>query len=371
MEFTCNTKPLSDGLSLGVINQNVSKFYKKSCLAQVSVADSSTLKVNLEAASLKTEISVKGHAEGSPSTPIFVDSLLFKQLMSTLDSNTVTLSLEESGLKIVSGKSKFTLPKMVETSDLELSAPDMPESIVSSFDKVDKEGWKFIKEHQMYAIAMSFVTPVYTKVWVGESGDVLVGDFDNSLFTHSKKGNLRSTCLVSDTIVNLFNSVPDDAKIKKASDTEYIIYFETDAMTYVSEFTTQLESDESVGSYNSEIILSMMTKDADNCIKVDPSKISKLLNQAVLLSEADDGITVTIDNNIFTLKNDKVDGKVEGSASKEIKFSLDFNIESLKSVVSNYGDSEVFVTPIYQDDESAGLLFWNKDLCTLISGSEE
>ena len=176
MKFICNTKPFADSLDLGIINQNVSNFHQKSCTVELTASEK-MLKINIEASQIFTEIHIPGKGEEGTAT-VFVDSLLLKNLASTLDSQTITLEFNDSGLVLTSGKSKFTLPKMVDDVDFDLKAPVVPDSFDESID-LSREDWKFVKDFQMYAISMAYITPVYTKVWVGENGDVLVGDFDN------------------------------------------------------------------------------------------------------------------------------------------------------------------------------------------------
>lgn len=367
MKFTTNTKPFADALDLGIINSNVSNFHKKSCIVQVS-ADSNTLKINIEASMICTEIRLKGSGEGEPAT-IFVDSLLLKQLAKTLDSATITLEFEDGGLIIRSGKSRFTLPKMLDSTEFELKAPVLPEYTANSID-VDKSDWKFIKENQMYAISMAFIHPVYTRVWVGESGDVLVGDFDASLFTHSKKSKLGNTCLLTDTIINLFNSIPEGAKLTKV-DRDYLIQLTADSYEYVTQFTPLYEDDEEVGSYNSDVFLDMMGHPESNT-KVTTSAVTKLLNQALLLSTtSEDTIKFGVHNNVITLKDRNVDGQIpaaEGDAS--LDYEVEFKLELLKQVIANYSDETINISPMKQEDEAVGIIAWNNELTTIVAGVE-
>lgn len=370
MKFQVSTKPLSDALSLGVINGNVSKFYQKSCLAQV-VATRNTLTINLEASQILTELRLKGSGDADNSGIMFVDSLLFKQLVSTLESPTVTLEFVEGGLILHSGKSKFNLPKWIDVADMELKAPRLPEYTSTSIP-VDKSDWRFIKDRQMFAIAMSFIHPVYTKVWVGDSGDVLVGDFDNSLFTHSKKNKLGNTCLLSDTIINLFNSIPEGASLIKV-DSSYLIQVKTDGYEYLSEFRPKYESDESEGSYNSDIILQLMEHPMTNCIKLPTAAVHKFLNQAELLSTStEDQITFEVANKTVTLHDSNVDCKVD-IAGDTCPYTIQFKTSLLKSVISNYKDEAIMVSPMIQPDENGndtanGIVVWDEDLTTVIAG---
>lgn len=367
MQFTCNTKPLADALGLGIINSNVSKYYRKSCLAQLS-ATKNTLKVNLEAESIVTELLIRGAGDAESAPSIFVDSLLLKQLVSTFDTATVTLEFLENGLVLRAGKSKFTLPKMIDSVEMELNAPRDVSSEVGVAVDIKKDVWKFVKEHQMFAIAMSFVHPVYTKVWVGDNGDIIVGDFDNSLFTHSKKGNLGATCLLSDTIVNLFNALPDGAKLFKYG-RSYVIRVDLDSYTYVSEFTPQYEEDEGVGSYNSAIFLDMMKHPETNSVQVSAAAMNKFLGQAALLStNTEDSIFVAIGDGQVKIYTDDVNCQLDAKGITAEVYTAEFKVETLKSVVSNYADADnVFIAPMIQEGEVIGLLFWNADVTTLIA----
>ena len=99
MTFTCNTKPLIEALSLGVINSNISKFYRKSCLAQISGDSSDTLVINLEASYIYSEIRLKGYKEGEGDIPtVFVDNSLLKSLVSTFENATTTFEFTDSGI---------------------------------------------------------------------------------------------------------------------------------------------------------------------------------------------------------------------------------------------------------------------------------
>lgn len=363
MKFICNTKPFADSLDLGIINSNVSNFHQKSCTVELTASDK-MLKINIEASQIFTEIHIPGKGEGEPSS-IFVDSLLLKNLASTFESSTVTLNFEENGLIITSGKSKFTLPKMVEGGDFDLKAPQVPENLDGAID-IDQADWKFIKEYQMYAISMAFINPVYTKVWVGENGDVLVGDFDNSLFTHSVHSKLGKTCLLSDTIINLFNSLPAGSKLIPLDDS-YVIQLKTDSYEYLTQFTPLYESDESVGSYNSDIFLGMM-QHSENGVKVNTVALTKALNQALLLStNTQDSIFFSFADGVLHLTDKNVDCSIEVEGVSN-DFKVEFNLERLKKVIANYSDETINFIPMMQDNEVVGIMVWNSQLTTIVAG---
>lgn len=369
MKFVTNTKPLSDALDLGVISSNVSNFHKKSTVVQVT-ATKSTLKINIESAFVCSEILLRGQGDEDTSVTVFVGSLILKQLVNTLDSAQVTLEFAENGLILHSGKSKFTLPKLVDADELELASPTIPD-YDSKEIAIIKQDWKFIKDNQMFAIAMSFIHPVYTRVWLGASGDVIVGDFDSSLFTKSNKTNLGNTCLVSDTVVNLFNTVPDGTKLIQV-DRAYLLKYECDSFSYTSQFNPLYEDDENVGSYNSEIFLDMM-KHPDDYITVKASSLSKFLNQADMLSSAtEDRISMSVDaNGEISLHDNNVDCKVSGSVSGSVvPYSLDFKSESLRRIISNYDENDIAISSMEVDGEVSGILVWDNELTTVLAGVE-
>lgn len=367
MKFICNTKPFADSLDLGIINSNVSNFHQKSCTVELTASEN-MLKINIEASQIFTEIHIPGKGEGETAT-VFVDSLLLKNLASTFESSTVTLEFDENGLILTSGKSKFTLPKLVDGGDFDLKAPAVPDSLEGAID-INQSDWKFVKDNQMYAISMAFINPVYTRVWVGDQGDVLVGDFDNSLFTHSVHSKLGKTCLLSDTIINLFNSLPAGSKIIPLDDS-YVIQLKTDSYEYLTQFTPLYETDESVGSYNSDIFLGMMKHTDDSAMNVNTVAITKALNQALLLStNSQDSIYFALEDGQIHLTDKNVDCSIAVTGNAEGNYKVEFNLERLKKVISNYSDESIHICPMDQDGQVVGIMVWNDSLTTIIAGLE-
>lgn len=369
MKFTLSTKPLVDALALGVIDSNVSKFYSKSCLAQLT-ADRHTLKINLEASFVCSEIILKGSGDSDEIATVFVDCQLLKKLVGTFEAATTTIEYTEGGIVLHSGSSKFNLPKMVEGGELSLSTPSLATE-TSEVIKIDSSDWKFIKDYQMYAIAMSFVYPVYTRVWVSEDGKVIVGDFGQQLFTFSNKSKLGRTCLLSDTIVNLFNSLPDGATLTKL-DKSYRIDVRTDTFEYCAEFTPQYEDEDGVGNYKASVISGAVVKDESNFFTLPVPAVCKVLSQADLLSNStEDTIEMSLDSNMqFCLKDNNIDCKmtVEGTCKP---FKVEFKTSLLKSVLNNLDEESVKVSPVLDEDESAaGVTVWTKSLCTMVGGTE-
>lgn len=373
MRFTVSTKPLIDALNLGVVNANVSKFYQKSCLAQIT-ATRRELKINLEAKSIYSELVLKGSGDEDTECIAFVDCLTLKQLVNTFEANVTTIEFVEGGIVLHSGKSTFTLPKMVEGDDVQLKKPYKLDSGAPAIS-IDQSDWKFIKDYQMYAIAMSFIHPVYTRVWVGENGDVMVGDYDNSIFTHSKKNKLGKTCLLSDTIVNLFNSLPEGATIKNFGDS-YIINVKTDSFEYMAEFCPDYETDDAIGSYNSDIILGTMEKNEETAVVIKPSVINKFLNQAKLISSnSEDTINFIVEGSEVILRDKNIDCKVSLEKEAPRGYRVLFKTDLLKSAISNFDEDDIKVCPIiYEEDdvvEVSGVVMWTKNMTTVIAGAEE
>ena len=373
MKFTVNTKPLLDALNLGVVDQNVSTFYQKSCLAQLSF-NVNELTINLQAAQIKSEIHLKGAVtskdyDQNSNYIIFVDCLLFKRLVSTFQSNLTEFEFTENGLILHSGKSEFMLPKMIDSNDIDLESPYDPGQNLGERIELNKDNWKFIKDHQMYSIGMSFVRPVYTRVWVGEHGDVLVGNFDESIFTHSCCNTLNDTCLLDPNIINMFNNLPETAMIYKY-DKRYIVSIKNDSYEFYSEFTPYYEDDEDIGSYGSDIILDMMKVDSDQ-IKLDIKLMSSYLNQASLLASSDNyTITLTVSNNEIRLKDENVDCFIPMENKIDSDYSVTFKTKILKSVISNLDEESAFMQPIIQDGEVNGVLLHTSNMEVALAGVE-
>lgn len=363
MKFTLSTKPFADALDLGVIQGNISKYYRLSCLAQLT-ASKRELRVNLEASNVYTEILLKGSGDEDGPVTGFVDCLVLKQLVSTFDTNTIELEYTDGGIVIHSGSSKFNLPYLADSSEGELhrpqTAPDGAATVA-----VDLNDWKFIKDYQMYAIANSFVHPVYTNVWIGESGDVIVGDFDNSLFTFSKKSKLGRTCLLPDTIVNLFNSLPEGAKIT-LMDKSYRVDVKTDGFEYASEFAPKYEDQDNNGNYSADAILGSVVKDDANTFSVPVAPIAKFLTQADLLaSGGENKIEFSIVGDEVRIKDDNVDCKVkfEGTCND---FSILLNSATFKSIIGHVDSEKVKMCPAIVDSEINGVTIWSDSITVMV-----
>ena len=84
MKFSLNVKPLKDAMDLGIINGNISKFFEKSTVVELSVSGNE-LQLNTQATSLLSEAVIKGNNEDGQEAYAIVDCVLFKSLIGSLD----------------------------------------------------------------------------------------------------------------------------------------------------------------------------------------------------------------------------------------------------------------------------------------------
>ncbi len=368
MKFTVSTKPLKNSLNLCIINANVMKFYTKSKLVQIT-ASADTLRINHAANMILSEVRLRGVGDGEP-TSIMVDPLLFKNLIATFTAPQIEFEFIENALVLHDGKSSFSLPMLADTSEVQLPTPNViVEDDADSIHVISKSDWKFIKDYQMYAIGNSNKTPIYNYVWVGESGDVIVGDYNKGLFTHSTISKFGKTCLLTDTIINLFNSLPDGTKII-SRESSYLISVSTDGYEYVSEFTPMYGS-ESTSAYNAEIIVDMMRVDDVDISKANVSDIVTILNQVMLLSiEKKPMINCTIGKNQITFKDAHVNGTVSTEGGPDTPYTMTFLVSDLKSAISTCPEPKIEISPTMNGDEVVGITISSGGLTTVLAGME-
>lgn len=365
MEFVCNTKPLADALSLGVINANVSNYFKKSSVAQIT-ATKNNLVIQLEANHIVSQIRLKGSGSEDTAVTAFVGSLLLKQLVNTFESSTTTIEFVEGGIVLHSGKSKFTLPNVFSDSEeISLATPNMGSISDSDFMEVNKSDWKFIQDNQMFAIAMSFVSPVYTLVWMGDDKNVLVGDFDNGVFTKSTRSKFTAPCMFFDTVINLLASLPEGAKMAKVGD-NYLVTVNTEGFSYVAEIQPEYETGE-YGSYNSGIILTTFDY-SEGSVSVAPSAINKFLSQADLLTTStEDTMKIHCIGNDLHMSDSNVNCRLSVTGDCP-EFEIEVKTKLLKSAFSKYSDETIKIAPRVVDAEVVGLNIFNDDLAVVIAG---
>ncbi len=97
MKFTVSTAPLKNVMNLGIIKSNISKFYYRSNIVQIT-ADRDTLKLNIEAASIKTRMTLRGSGDEDAVRTVMVECLKFKNLIDSIDSEIISLEFIDGGL---------------------------------------------------------------------------------------------------------------------------------------------------------------------------------------------------------------------------------------------------------------------------------
>lgn len=369
MNFTVSTKPLQSALSIAVINSNVNvNYFQRSTILQITASED-TLYINVEAEFIQSEIRMKGVGDGH-SAAIIVDCLLLKQLISTLTSPQITFEFQPTCLIVHAARSTYTIPSKGDASDMQLRRPaNVTSKDAETGDSISKTDWKFIRDHQLYAKGTSYTTPVYTYVFVDENGDILVSDYVNGLFTHCVINTIGTTCLLSDTVINLFQSLPDGAKLISREDT-YSIYIETDGYVIISEFEPKYESEE-IGTYNAEIIMSLMHEDTENAVEISTSEISTALNQLSLLSvNKEFKVKCVVDEHQMELSADSTNCIIPIKNAPESRYQLNFRFSQLKSVISHLPDSTVFISPVrnIENGEISGFYFASDTLEVVLAG---
>lgn len=365
MKFTVATKPLSSALNLGIVPGNISRFFTLSCMVQLT-STSDELKINIETSKVCTELKLKGHGDEPGPVTTFVDSATLRSLVSTLESTTLDIEYVDSGVIIHSGRSKFNLSKMSDTDELDLKVPVF--DVLSDSVPIVTAQWRFIKEHQMYALAMSFITPIYRNIWISAAGESMVGDYDNSVFTLSHNGGLGQTCLLSDTIVNLINSLPSGAKLFR-NGRDFIVTLETDSFTYASQFTPDYENEGNVGSYNAEIIKSQLAILEENCVEADNKSIVKFISQADLLSDSsDDTLKVLVKPDVLHLSNESLSVDIPVTGPVSFEYEQEFRIAMLKLVIGHMDDDTIHLSPVQGEDNSVvGIVFSTKSMSVVLA----
>lgn len=372
MKFTVSTKPLVSALNLGIVNSNISKFFQKSNVAEVSVSGND-LRINLEASRIVTELTLRGsNDDPNPETNIgvaVVDCSVLKTLMNTIETTEVSLEFLETCLIVTAGRSKFTLPKVLEDTDVNLRRPNLVDC--GDPHDVDKSGWVYIRDHQMYAIGLSFTHAVYTKVYLGDDGTVIVGDFDNSIFTSSAKAGLGTTCLLPHTVINMFASLPDGATIASCG-RSYVVSVCTDGFDMTTQFEPYYESDADTGSYKAEVILgTMAVPEGANPIVISPAEALKILRQALILfTGSRKVITMEVTDTDVIFRDANTNGRIRLPVAPHDTFTLDFDLTFLIPAISKYEDETVKIFPARQGDEIVGIILHSSEMTTVLAGVE-
>lgn len=371
MKFSLNVAPLKDALNLGVINSNISKFFEKSTVVELTV-DGDTLRINTQATSLLSEALIKGSNDDNGSASAIVDCTLFKQLVSTVDVNEMTLDFEDNFLVVECGKSKFNVPKLLTDEDgASLDRPASESEIDGNLcGELHPSTWKYVQDHQLYAVAMSQINKVYTRVWIGGDKGVLTGDPTLSFFTYQPSSDLDSSCLVSSTIVNLLSTLDEGSKMYKVSDNSYVVVMDSDTFTFKSQFMVDHEDEGGMGTYDADMIFEMVFDETQVPVEVSKPKLYSNVKQAELFSSSSNPLVyVEADNSGLKLVNDNVNCKIS-SDSSPLDYKVGFTLNDLDTVVSHMDGDTIEFAPIVKEGEVFGVRLKSGDLVALLGGVE-
>ena len=375
MKFTVNTKPLKNVIALGIIKANVSNFYKRSQLVQIT-ATRDSLTLNIQASSIKTRMILHGSGDEDVVVSTIVDCSQFKQLVDSIDTTVMSLDFIPGGISIRTGSSKFSIPQTLDIEDARLDEP-MEDFTPTNPITIKPSDWQFVKDHQMYAISKKEEHPVYTNVWVSSDHDILVGDFDLGRFTYSHQGTFDTTCLLPTSLINLFTSIPDNSVIYKVG-RSYVLQVETDSYSMVTEFLPKYEDDESVGNYNSAIILSRLVH-PEQFMSINAEPIIKFLNQTNILNQSDRDkvLDVTLAEGKLTVSNRN--GSYSADARGVNDFTIKFNLDLFKGVISNFDADTINMAPLMGASKGpdgqikeipVGCIFWTDKLTAMLAGGK-
>ena len=374
MKFTVSTKSLKNAISLGIIKANISNYYYRSNVVQIT-ATKDQLKINVQASGIKTKMLLSGSGDEDAVAVAIVDCSTFKSLVDSIDNDVLTIEFISGGIYIHAGTSKFAISQILDSNDVQLEEPLEDYTAVSTIT-IKPADWQFVKDHQLYAIATKDTHPVYKNAWVGTEGDVIIGDFDLSMFTYSKRGGFDTTCLLPTSLINLFTSIPEGSTVSKV-DRNYILNIETDSYSMVTEFLPKYEDDEAVGNYNSKIILGMLNH-AEQFITVDVASVTRFINQTSIVSksELDKVFDFTVDSGELTISNATSSYTMQVDSTSDESYAVKFNSDLIKRVLSNFDSDKVNIAPMTREvpngsetvKRTIGCIFWTDSLTTVLAG---
>lgn len=362
--FTISTKPLKNSIGIGIVDSNISQFYQKSMVAQITV-ENNHMRINVESVAIVSEIDLVGNLEGETAS-IIVDSAQFKKLVSTISSPQITFAFTDDYLELTAGKSRFTLSSMMSVEDVSLKRPTIVSNVTGEAHSLEKAGWKFVKDHQMFAKATDSKFPVYTYVYAGKGGDIIVGNMQNAIFTHSDNPSVfETTCLLSDSIINLITNMPDGTSIYDNGDS-YIIHAKTDGYEFTSEFTPQYESD--VWDYQASGILPLMSVVGRPVSQVSVSEIKTMLAQVTLLAQRDSAVRCEVCSDHITFTAEGAVCEIPANGGPSDPYTVVLPISDLKMIVGNVSETTIGISPtINSDDELAGITVTSGKLTIVVA----
>lgn len=371
MKISVSLVDLKNALNLTIINSNISKFYTISCITQMQIVDGKLI-INTVAQDLCSEARINGIDSDSGSSELYyVDSKNFKSLIFSLSSalDVVTVELNDNSAKIYANTSRYIVPKMLESnvsSDAGMKRPTIDTTDAKSCG-MSSSNWKYVKDHQMYALSTTSIHPIYSKIWVGVAGDIIVGDFSKNLFTHSTKSTLNRTCLVTNTMINLLCDLPDNAEMYELPSGDYLLCATYgDSLSYYAEVAV----DNNAKDYQAEYLFRMLVPEDDTTyVEAYADEMCALISRARMLSTNNTPLVeLKMDSHSVVISSDTVYGEVDVTDGHCDEYSMKFMADLLYNALSKYLGSYVKLSPLYRGSLPIGIRITDDTVCTILTG---
>lgn len=380
MDVTLSTEALKSGLSTLILDSSISKFNPKSCITRITMS-SGILQLDTEYADIKSRLKINCISDVDDLKVIYVESSVFKKLINSLNTGDVVLEISDKDsttLVVRAGKSKFYVPQIAEYQDVKfgIDSADI-EDMAKLFDnstKFDFSAWKFISNYQLYALADSVTAlKAYTNVYVGEDNAIIVGDYNNNLFTYSNKNTVFDSCMIPGSVVKLLISYPEDSSVARGDNGLWYIMCqsENDNYSLVSEFKTLEESD--TLNYQSDKILPLMVHDNKLAVTIpNLASIKDVLAQgSVLVNNKNDYvINLSVENGKLRVYGNNME-YVENVDNSEINFTVGFRLQHFIDTISHLDSNEITIMPKYRKDRNGNeiviaILIWTENLTVVL-----
>ena len=366
MEFTVNTKPLKSAMAMLLVSGNVTNANPRSSIVELT-ASKDTLKLNTQSTGIKSEVRLIGNGTDDSTEKFIANIGLFKSLINSLNATQTTLCFEENCLQIKSGKTTLSVKKDDNISGMSLMTPTIPDiDAIEAADAVDVADWKFVKEHQAYALSrITKPSAVYTYFFFTEDGEVIAGDYVHSLFSKSECGQLDKNCLVSPFIINLMATMPAEAKFV-CKDDNYVVVVKNDSFDYYAQVEVVADA-ETIEAYPHEAILSLLGDTETKGINFEIEELKAVLNQASLLSSTlEPEISIDLSKNVIHIKDTNVESSIIGEGEVSDPCTLAFDLVVLKSIVDKCSDNKITIFPSISDDEVSGIVIVGESAVTVL-----
>lgn len=382
MKITVSTEALKSGLSTLILDSSISKFNPKSCITRLTMS-SGSLQLDTEYSEIKSRLKMDCTADTDDLKVIYVESSVFKRLIGSLNTGDVSLEItdkDETTLVVYAGKSKFFVPQIAEYQDVRfgIESGDI-EDLETLFDKsakFDFSAWKFVSNYQLYAIADSITSlKAYTNVYVGEDNSIIVGDYNNNLFTYSNKNTVFDSCMLPGSVVRLLIAYPEDSSVAHGDNGLWYIMCHNESGNYslISEFKTKPETD--TENYQSDKILPLMVHDDKSAVTIpNLAAIRDVLAQgSVLVSNKNDYvINLSVDKGKLHIYGNNME-YTENVDNADVSFNAAFRLQHFIDTISHLDSNEVTIMPKYRKDRNGNdvviaILLWTENL-TVVLGS--